>query len=97
MRAIEKIARERVIEKLLNIDNNDNFDLKDLSQDLYLSLLDKDEKLLEDLYNSGELIYYIKRMIKNNIFSKTSPFYRKYKHLQKITSELVWDSGDERY
>ena len=55
------------------------FNLRDLSQDIYLSLLQKPAELIESLYQGGELDYYITGMIANNILSKTSPYHLQYR------------------
>ncbi len=56
-----------------------DFNLMDLAQDIYLSLLQKSAELIESLYDSGELDYYITGMIANNILSKTSPYHLQYR------------------
>lgn len=60
----------------------------DITQELYLILLEKDEQLIIDLYNEDCLIKYFKRICMNMINSKTSPFYNKYR---KITVEKIQD------
>lgn len=55
------------------------FNLKDLAQDIYLSLLQKPANLIESLYEGGELDYYITGMIANNVLSKTSPYHLQYR------------------
>lgn len=54
-------------------------DLQDLEQDIYLELLTKDEETIDDLFLKGQLNYYITRMVINNINSKTSRYYYRYK------------------
>lgn len=64
------------------------FDLDDLVQDIYLSLIDKGEAFLADLYSRRtELEYYVMRMIANNLNSKTSPYYQKYKRALPRTDD----------
>ncbi|MDY3768289.1 MAG: hypothetical protein SOZ83_01630, partial [Sphaerochaetaceae bacterium] len=60
---INELARNKVIEKLVaNISpDGDSFDNKDLSQLIYLTLLEKPNSLIEDLYSKGELIFYVIR------------------------------------
>ncbi|MAN62519.1 MAG: hypothetical protein CMI60_11310 [Parvibaculum sp.] len=51
----------------------------DLMQDLCIMVLgDKPDKF-DDICQRGELWYYLVRTIKINAFSKTTPFYTKYK------------------
>lgn len=51
---------------------------EDLSQDIYVWLLEADDKEIENLYASNTLNAYIIGMVRNNWFSKTSPYYKKY-------------------
>lgn len=60
----------------------------DLAQDLYVDLLNKDDQFIEGLYNRGELKYYIIRMIRLQVNSKTSPYYSKYEKFRKITDNI---------
>lgn len=76
---IDKIAREKVVENLVNkLKTEDSSHLDDLCQDIYISLLEKDASLIERLYSDDELNFYIVAMIRNNLCSSTSPFYKKY-------------------
>ena len=88
---VEKIAKEQMVESIIaNVakDAKDE-DLKDLKQDIYLTLMEKDEDFLDGIYERGQMPYYLSRIITNNINSKTSPFYYRYKvHKNK---ELIID------
>lgn len=74
---------------------------KDFTNDLYLILLDYDNKKLNDALSKGEgtLNALITRIIQNNIYSKTSTYYRQYKkHLMKtddITLKIKLEDTDE--
>lgn len=69
---------EKIIYKLLPASKN-RFDCpEDLVQDIYVLLLEKDDKLIIDLYNKGELGYYLLRIAKNQLLSANSPYYYKY-------------------
>lgn len=86
---IEQLAKDRVIENLAAkvCRGEQSFDLDDLAQDLYLDLMGKKEGKVEKMYGDGELDYYIYRMICNNVYSKTSPYYKKYKELRILTDD----------
>ena len=79
---IEKIAKEKKVEELIrNISKQPDITqrhLDDLSQDIYIQLLEKPPTLIETLYEKNELTYYIARMLVNNIHSTLSPYYYKY-------------------
>lgn len=96
MNIIEKIANEKVVENLLqkHTDFSNDPYIDDLAQDIYICLLETDSETIEKLYNSNELEYYIKKIIKNNLYSKTSPFFYKYERFRKITDE-IGDKLDE--
>lgn len=84
---IEEIAREGFIENSLKKFSNSPY-IDDLAQDLYIELLMKDDNVIIGLYNRNELKYYIIKMIKINIISKTSPFFTKYEKFRKITNDI---------
>lgn len=83
---INEIANNGLVEEIINgvsyskFENKEN--LKDLAQDIYLQLLQMDNKKLNDLYCNNQLRYWITRIITNNIHSKTSPYYYQYKKAQ---------------
>ena len=87
---INELAKNKVIEKLVaNISpEGDSFDNKDLSQLIYLSLLEKPNSLIEDLYSKGELIFYVIRIITKNVYSTTSPYYRAIKKFKNKTTDI---------
>ena len=78
---IDKIAKDGVLDEIVkNVAKNaKDEDLKDLKQDIYLTLLEKDEELLEKIYERGQINYLLTRIVVNNINSKTSRFYYLYK------------------
>ena len=76
---VELIAKQRVIENIiLNIVGEANVNHQDLAQDLYISLLEKSEEKIVELYNNNELRWFITRMVVNNIKSVNSRFYYNY-------------------
>lgn len=87
---INELAKNKVIEKLVsNISPDDNSpDNQDLSQLIYLSLLEKPNSLIEDLYSKGELIFYVIRIITKNVYSITSPYYRAIKKFKNKTTDI---------
>ena len=87
---INELAKNKVIEKLVsNISpEGDSPDTSDLSQLIYLTLLEKPNSLIEDLYSKGELIFYVIRIITRNIYSTTSPYYRTIKKFKNKTTDI---------
>ena len=73
---IKKLAEDRYVEKMLKKmirQDIEEADMKDLPQMIYLQLLEKEDELIESLYETKELEYYIRRMIKCYAFSHTGP------------------------
>ena len=69
---------EKIIYKLLPASKN-RFDCPDdLVQDIYVLLLEKDDDLIIDLYNKGELGFYLLKIARNQLLSANSPYYTKY-------------------
>ena len=79
---IDELSRtntvEKIIYKLLSCSKNPFDCPEDLIQDIYILLLEKDDKLIIDLYNKGELGFYLLKIARNQLLSKNSPYYTKY-------------------
>lgn len=96
-KVVKQIATEKIVEEIVkNIakDSTDE-DLPDLIQDIYLTLLEKDEEWLQGIYDRGQINYFISRIVKNNINSKTSRWYYIYKMKKKRTDRI--DNGATAY
>ena len=80
---------ERIVYKLLPCSKN-QFDCpEDLIQDIYLLLLEKDDTLIIDLHNKGELGYYLLKVARNQLLSKNSPYYQKYIRFQSHNDDIT--------
>ena len=84
------MSKEEIIQELA--DNNTLYEIVnnitkapltedelDYIQDLYINLLEKDDKVIEELYENKQLKFYITRIILNNLGSVTSQYFYKYK------------------
>ena len=88
---ISVIAKEKVVEQICsNITKSSDYDdtLKDLSQNIYIDLLSKDEEKIVNLYETNQLRFFIVKMAKNNLFSKNSPFYKTFKKNANLTVDI---------
>ena len=88
---VGEIAKGGIVEELVrNTAHRSKLDadLSDLVQLVYLILLQTDIKRLESLTASGEMRFYIAGIIRRQYFSKSSPYYRVFKHFGSITSEI---------
>lgn len=91
---IDEISKQKIVEEVVyNIGDKGDEDLKDLIQDIYINLLEKEDNLIESLYSENQLKFYIIRMVVNNIHSKNSPYYTKYKKdkINKVKIEELYD------
>ena len=90
---LDIIAREhlvdRIVTKLLSSSKNPFDCPEDLIQDVYLLLLQKDDNLIVDLYERGELAYYLLRIVRNQLLSANSPYYTKYIKLRANSDDLT--------
>lgn len=78
MEKIYETAYEYIEEIVKNIAQADP-DKYDLIQDIALIILEKSPDFILELHNKKQLKYYITRVVMNNLFSTTSPYYYKYK------------------
>lgn len=91
-RIVEEIERRHILDNIVRqiTNNSTDEDLSDLTQDLYLSLLLDDK--LPNIFDKGQVGFYLARMVMNNIASSTSPYYRIYKRPRKISTPLNNDT-----
>lgn len=87
---VDDLAKNKVVETIIqNITKGSTMDtLKDLAQDIYIDLLQKEEKKLVKMYEKKELKYFITKMVTNNVFSSNSPYYMQYKRFQDKTTDI---------
>ena len=95
---IQEIADKCIVEKMVSklADANDiklGF-LKDLSQDIYVSLLEQQERI--EAMPTEEQLLYIQRMVFNNLKSKTSRYYYRYKKYAEKKGELKYDTTNAK-
>ena len=91
---IDEISKQKIVEEIVyNIGSKDDEDLKDLIQDIYINLLEKEDSLIETLYSTNQLKFYIVKMVVNKQKSKNSPNYTKYKKdkINKVKIEELYD------
>ena len=96
---VGQLAEARVVETLiLNVTHSRRIhgNLSDLSQIIYFALLQTDSDRLEHLATTGQMNFYIVRLITNQFFSETSPFYRQFRKFGRKTCEIS-DQISETY
>lgn len=83
---VDALARERRVERMVTNITHKNWyaDLSDLSQMVYLILLEYDEDKIVDLWNNNQINFFLARIIINQFRSSNSPFHTIYrKFLEK--------------
>lgn len=86
---ISNLASEQAVEQMIqNICHSDAPELNDLAQEIYLALLEyRDDRIIE-LYEAQQLRYFIVRIISNQYFSITSPFYMRYRRFLRNSDNI---------
>ena len=87
---VERLARERRVEtRVENIARQPlDANLSDLAQMVYLILLEYDEDKLADLWEHGQMQFFIARIIINQYRSTSSPFYKQIRKYASKAEEI---------
>lgn len=94
---IDALARQRKVETIVTDMTRRPLDaaLKDLCQIVYLHLLTMDEDKLRDLYESGDISFYIIRVAYLQLHGNRTDFDRQVRRFQRITNPIEEDFADE--
>lgn len=94
---VEALARQRKVETIVTDMTRRPLDaaLKDLSQIVYLHLLTMDEDKLRDLYDTGDIRFYLVRVIYLQLHGNRTTFDREVRRFQRITNPIEGDFADE--
>ncbi len=88
---VEDLAHNRFVETLvLNVTHQSRIfgEIADLTQIIYLALLEMDSARLQTLVRSKELKFFVIRMITNQYYSVNSPFYKEIRKFKMKSCEL---------
>lgn len=87
---VERLARERRVETMVENIARQPLDanLSDLAQMVYLILLEYDEDKLADLWEHGQMQFFIARIIINQYRSTSSPFYKQIRKYASKAEEI---------
>lgn len=94
-RIIEELYREKVIRNIITNMNVFEGDIDDLEQEIYTILLEYDVDKIIDMYNKKQLKFFIVGIVTRQYFSKTSPFYKKYKKYYSLVDSNVDETSVE--
>lgn len=90
MEIIDQLARERRVETMLaNIAKKPvSGNLEDLCQMVYLILLEYDGTKIEDLWENGQINFFIARILLNQYKSSNSPFYKLFRKYESKAQDI---------
>lgn len=94
-RIIEELYREKVIRNIITNMNVFEGDIDDLEQEIYTILLEYDVDKIIEMYNKKQLKFFIVGIVTRQYFSKTSPFYKKYKKYYSLVDSNVDETSVE--
>ena len=88
---IEDIHKRKIVEQIcFQVGRGEDPDnIRDLIQDVYLTLLEKPKKLIISMYENKEINFYIANMAVRQIRSSTSPYYRMYKKFRNSSKPII--------
>lgn len=76
-----------------NVSKGNTYHTEEMTQMIYLALLEMKEEKIIHLINNNQLRYYVIGMITNQLKSVTSDFYRKYRRTEANETEFEnWHS-----
>jgi len=61
---------------------------QDLKQELFVVLCEYDQSKIKEIIEKKQIMYFIVRILLNFYNSKTSPFYKKFKHINDEVIDL---------
>ena len=90
MEIIDQLAREKRVETMLaNIAKKPvSGTLEDLCQMVYLILLEYDGAKIEDLWENGQINFFIARILLNQYKSSNSPFYKLFRKYESKCQDI---------
>lgn len=87
---IESLYKEGTVREIISkigcYEETEN--LRDLEQDIFLLLLTYDDNKITEMYNNGELLYFVANIVYTQIRSTTSPYYIQYKKFSQNVNDI---------
>lgn len=95
---IEAIIENGYVEEIANNIKVRSDYMDDFVQEIYLILLEYDQEKLGKMVESGQIKFFLTRIMLNQWQSKTSTFYYKYRKMYEHIDENVdWQRDEEQY
>lgn len=88
---VEDLAKNKFVEiMVMNITHKSRIkgDLEDLTQIIYIALLEMESEKLARMIECHELNFFVARMITNQYFSVTSPFYKENRKFRESSCDV---------
>lgn len=87
---VDCLARGRVVETIVRNITRSSLtpELKDLCQMVYQIILEYDGEKIRDLWENGQIGFFIARVVMNQYVSRSSPFYYIYKQFKEKARQL---------
>ena len=89
----------KIHEIALKITKGNDIDAQDLTQEVYVIMLEYDQEKLQKIYDNGHLNYWVARVMLNQYIRSTSPFKKKHhsylKDANAVVSNLAHDDSEE--
>lgn len=93
--ATTAIIKLKILDTIVQNIGASNLYRDDLLQECYLILLEYDQQKIEDIYNKGDIKFFLSKIVCNQYNSKTSPFWKKYKKYYAIKDDIGKIIDDE--
>ena len=89
---ITKLYNEGLVQTLVQKYSDDLLpqDLEDITQDIFVYICEFSEEKIERLFDDNILNFYVVKIIKNQMKSKTSAVYKNYRKFNKIYMEFYY-------
>jgi hypothetical protein len=91
---IIELYEKGTIREIINNMQVSEIDIDDLEQEIYMILLEYDNKKIIEMYRNKQLKYFIVGVLQRQYFSSTSPFYKKYKKYYSIIDGNNFNNDD---
>ena len=87
---ITKLYNEGLVQTLVSRYADDLLpqDLEDITQDIFVYICEFSEEKIERLFDDNILNFYVVKIIKNQMKSKTSAIYKNYRKFNKMYMEF---------
>lgn len=92
---VDTLARQQKVEYFAQLYAGRRLDddLKDLCQIVYLILLQMDEDKLCDLWQSGDIDFFLRRVVRTQLFGHRSDYERQVLRFRKRTTSIMDNDG----